>query len=421
MKIVVCFSLLWLMSPLAYGQMRVIKDLDNDGRQDTVTYTPGSGVVICRLSTKNQPVKGDFILPPNGKERITETSNGLGITVNGMRWGYAARYRYEPTTKKMRLIGMRKYNFGPASGDGSGHCSVNLLTDDFIGKWNYFDIKSDSLYQLPAVKSELYLPKIYLSTSEVRAFGKFMDKADALRSFARLKMRSNLTDKDLSWTGTISGDIPVFVHFHITNVSYGSWGKLVVGSITYLNTSKKRPIPLLGYEDGTMVHLREYNPKGMITGILSLTPSIDGLKGNWMKPGRTSGYKIALQPSDSIIPSKSIQTTPKHIFGQYRYAYGKTGYRGDVEIKQINDNQAVLSMFSVTSAPGRNMADGGNNDTIPLPTKTTFVHHIKQTKKCSVELHFFKNFVMVNYPKGADCSNAFGHNATLEGVYYKVN
>lgn len=83
-----------------------------------------------------------------------------------MRTGYSAQFRFEKKEKRIRLIGMSRYEFGNAVNDGSGESSVNLLTGDYIGDWNYFDHFANNekgeLIKIPTIKTKMVFRKIYL-------------------------------------------------------------------------------------------------------------------------------------------------------------------------------------------------------------------------------------------------------------------
>jgi len=62
----------------------------------------------------------------------------------------------------MQLIGMERYEFGPVNNEGSGESSVNLLTNQYIGKWSYYDVNKDKLVKMPTIRTKMIFPKIYL-------------------------------------------------------------------------------------------------------------------------------------------------------------------------------------------------------------------------------------------------------------------
>lgn len=61
---------------------------------------------------------------------------------------------------------MSRYEFGNAVNDGSGESSVNLLTGNYIGDWNYFDHLANNengeLIKIPTIKTKMVFRKIYL-------------------------------------------------------------------------------------------------------------------------------------------------------------------------------------------------------------------------------------------------------------------
>lgn len=92
---------------------------------------------------------------------VRPTKNGFEFSNNWMRAGYACQFRYNPTSKKIQLIGMSRYEFGPASNDGSGKSSVNLLTNDYIGNWNYWVDEPGELIPTKIIKQKMVFSTIY--------------------------------------------------------------------------------------------------------------------------------------------------------------------------------------------------------------------------------------------------------------------
>lgn len=75
----------------------------------------------------------------------------------------------------MRLIGMEREEFGPANNDGSGESSVNLLTNEYIGEWNYWDNSKMELVKMPTIKKKMVFPKVYFDTMNGE-FSTYMEK-----------------------------------------------------------------------------------------------------------------------------------------------------------------------------------------------------------------------------------------------------
>ena len=146
----------------ASGQSKLWKDLDNDGIKDHVEIE--NSAIVCRLSTQNfTRIVSKAIEHLNEQSGVNETKNGFEFFNNWMRSGFKSQFRYNPKTKKIELIGMSRYEFGNAANDGSGKSSINLLTGDYIGNWNYSDWESDNkLIKIPTIKTKMYFKTINL-------------------------------------------------------------------------------------------------------------------------------------------------------------------------------------------------------------------------------------------------------------------
>lgn len=149
---------------LLFGQQKMIlHDFDGDLIQDKVYIEPGVDILIYELSSQNfKKVKTDEFVD-NGTISLTQKKDGFKVNISQMRAGNSYQFRYEKETKKMRLIGMWRTEFGPANNDGSGESSVNLLTNTYVGEWNYFDVEEQELIKIPSIKKKMVLPKTYLN------------------------------------------------------------------------------------------------------------------------------------------------------------------------------------------------------------------------------------------------------------------
>lgn len=176
-----------IISQTSFSQ--IIKDLDKDGVKDSISFDQHKRVLICKLSThKFKPIYSQTELSDEMNSGVRETKNGFDFFVNHMRAGYANQFRYEENDKKIRLIGMSRYEFGPASNDGSGKSSVNLLTSEYIGKWNHYDLEKDSLIKMATIKTKMYFPKIYLESYDGKYQSKYQEKCSALYHKLKKKM-----------------------------------------------------------------------------------------------------------------------------------------------------------------------------------------------------------------------------------------
>lgn len=183
MKLLISSFLLFAIFT-ANAQQKLIRDIDFDGINDTIYLDENEAVIVAKISTqqfkkiKSQPLE---ITP---QSFIEATKNGFEFQNNWMRAGYANQFRYEKKEKRIRLIGMSRYEFGNAANDGSGESSVNLLTNDYIGEWNYFDHlandENGELVKIPTIKTKMQFGKIYLEDFSDGSYFKFAEKCSDL-------------------------------------------------------------------------------------------------------------------------------------------------------------------------------------------------------------------------------------------------
>jgi hypothetical protein len=141
-------------------------DLDHDGKNDKVYFEDENDefYLSYELSTQNfKKVRSDDI-GDYASASLKKTNSGFKYHVDFMRAGGAWQFRYEKKTKKMRLIGMSRYEFGNAAHDGSGEASVNLLTNKYVGEWSYFNEIEDRLIKLLTIEKKTKYKKIYLES-----------------------------------------------------------------------------------------------------------------------------------------------------------------------------------------------------------------------------------------------------------------
>lgn len=167
------------------AQDKLVKDIDFDGKNDTVYLDIDEAVITCKLSSQQyKSIKSLTIDMLNEQSGVKATKNGFEFFNPWMRAGYQAQFRFDKKTKQVRLIGMSRYEFGPANNNGSGESSVNLLTDDYIGDWNYYDdLANDekgALIKIPTIKTKMRFNKIYLSRFSDKIYVDYSEKCAAL-------------------------------------------------------------------------------------------------------------------------------------------------------------------------------------------------------------------------------------------------
>jgi hypothetical protein len=222
----------------------------------------------------------------------------------------------------------------------------------------------------------------------------------------------NQSDKDICSTGTLNGRTPIFIHYQLDS-------NILIGEITYLNTKAHLPIRLLGtIEEDKSYRLLEFDKKGNISGIIVGKPTSTSFAGTWFSPTTRKELDLKLMPSDTLISSPSFKPDSKMLFGKYHYQYGENGYQGDFELSKVNDTKAAFQIISLTD-----VEKGPNTAEIPKDTINfkgdNFIYKLPGSDNCEFKVTFYKDFVYINYTKG-DCESQFGLNATIDGIFLKV-
>jgi hypothetical protein len=157
MKTIIIIILI-LITKNSFSQDSLAINIDNDKILDSVFYQKDNSIFICKLSTqKFKEIKSKTLENSGDQSRISKSKNGFSFTNNWMRAGYSCQFRYDTKNKQIELIGMSHYEFGGATNDGSGEASLNLLTNIYIGNWNYFDEKKSDLISIPTLKRKVII------------------------------------------------------------------------------------------------------------------------------------------------------------------------------------------------------------------------------------------------------------------------
>ncbi|MET7001502.1 hypothetical protein [Chitinophaga defluvii] len=184
MKQVIVSVILALLFTAVYAQDfnpndTLILDMDFDKKTDTIIFDKTRAVIISMLSTQKFIARTSLELafeePLSGIRKTSGTFNGFTYFVPHMRAGYHCEFTYNKSLKKIQLTAMTRYEFGPANNDGSGESSINLLTGNYVGDWNYFDMESDELVKIPTIKRKITLPKTYLENFNDEIVYKYID------------------------------------------------------------------------------------------------------------------------------------------------------------------------------------------------------------------------------------------------------
>lgn len=160
------------------------------------------------------------------------------------------------------------------------------------------------------------------------------------------------------WTGTIDGKIPIFMWL-------AEQDSLLIGEIVYTQTKTRTPIKLSGFIDPAHPEIRinEYQPDGVITGIITISKIASSASGTWFSPKSRKEFPL-----------------------------------------ELHRNQATI-----------------DRDTIELHGNQ-FQYFLRDSPACSFRVRFYNHFVVIRYPGGhGSCNGIFGYNATVEGVFLKVS
>ena len=276
-----------------------------------------------------------------------------------------------------------------------------------LRKQNPFGPSNMELKTMKWIK--LVLPFLYLVTACTNSIDK--QKSDIVR-INNEQHHHFIGMKEVCWTGTLNKRIPVFLHYTFQD-------KLLVGEITYLNTKEKKPIKVIGtIEEDTSYTLLQFEPNGNNTGIITGKPQAYSFDGTWFSPETQNEQQLSLIKKDTVLNVPDFRPDTANIYGNYHYQFSEYGYQGFLKINKLKNNHISFSIFSVTEHPERNIADVPT-DTIPI-TGNSFRYKLPESDSCEFIVTFYNGFATVDYTKG-NCNDQFGMNATIDGVFIKVN
>jgi len=183
-----------LTSDTSFDQTDYItKDLDNDNINDSVYINKENSTIVCKLSSRKfKGITSKPIEILNFSSGVTETKNGFEFFNDWMRAGYKNQFRYNEKTSQIQLIGMSRYEFGNAVNDGSGESSINLLSKDYIGNWNYFDPEKDELLKIPTIRAKMKFGIINLEDFGEEVYFGYSDKcAEIYHKHKEIMIKNN--------------------------------------------------------------------------------------------------------------------------------------------------------------------------------------------------------------------------------------
>jgi hypothetical protein len=220
------------------------------------------------------------------------------------------------------------------------------------------------------------------------------------------------------YTGTIGGKIEAKVTMRRL---YG----VARGTITYKKSGK--PITLIGRmeedsEGSGTFFMREFQPDGLVTGVLSGSLKDGSLTGNWYGTG--DGKELSLNLADTGEEPDGSEwpyDVKGSVAGKYGYHYpgdkeGNPGAEGVLTVKQ-NGDKITYTFDCVTGGPGYNMAMMEDTEGTLEGNEVRFSS--TEYGDCAFVIRFFDGFAVVEHEDGKyECG--FGHNASVEGEFVKL-
>jgi hypothetical protein len=215
-----------------------------------------------------------------------------------------------------------------------------------------------------------------------------------------------------TYQGTLDGKIQV--EMALT----GQIGKSTRGTITYKSTGK--PIMVLGYFSGDgNFFLREYQPDGLVTGVLSGSSKNGKLEGSWYSKGKELKLSMTTQTaSKSAVWPYNLKGS---IAGEYAYHYPDEGEdpgaAGNLTVK-VKGDQVTFAFDCITGPPGYHMATMEETEAT-LEDGNLIRYSNSEYGECAFEIRFYQGFASVTHvDEKYDCG--FGMNAGVEGDYVKI-
>jgi hypothetical protein len=102
MKKIIAILTLIICANFSFGQNVLVKDIDHDGKNDTIFIDVKKSKIVCKLSILNyESVSSKPIEILNEPSGVIETKNGFAFFNDGMRAGYKNQFRYNSKTNKI--------------------------------------------------------------------------------------------------------------------------------------------------------------------------------------------------------------------------------------------------------------------------------------------------------------------------------
>ncbi len=142
-------------------------DIDGDKKQDKIELVKqkGSVTIRCKLTAQNRVYKSKPFEYGIGEASLSKKRGGFILDITQNREEVSYQFRYEPKVKKIRLIGLNYFSMtGNISHSTSSKNSLNLLTQKFVGEYEYYSPTTQEYKKLPTFYIKYPIKKFYLNS-----------------------------------------------------------------------------------------------------------------------------------------------------------------------------------------------------------------------------------------------------------------
>jgi len=162
-------------------------DIDGDGKQDKIELVKhkSSVTVRCKLTAQNRVYKSKPFPYTITETSLSKKKRGFLLTVSQHRQEDTYQFRYEPKVKKIRLIGLNTLSqTGNIEHSTSAIGSLNLLTQKFVGEYEYYSINTKEYKKLPTFYTRFSTQKTYLNSDISALYEKIIKRTHSYENKA---------------------------------------------------------------------------------------------------------------------------------------------------------------------------------------------------------------------------------------------
>lgn len=142
--------------------------LDGDTVIDSLYYSFADESIVISLSSHDyRPLSFPYTVYGMWTNiEVAENGKGFYIHEADMRRMTIYSLEYEEETGRFRFVGLDHEYLGPASNDGSGYYSIDLISGDFEAEWSYWDMERGELIPMPKIELSFKTAPTYLDSEE---------------------------------------------------------------------------------------------------------------------------------------------------------------------------------------------------------------------------------------------------------------